>query len=526
VVGRRGDQTDTRGGVAGSSNLGGDLVAGQLTALTRLSTLCHLDLKLVGVGEVGGGDTETSGGDLLDGRAHGVAVLQRGATLEIFTTLTSVGLATEPVHGHGDGRVGLHRDRTVRHSASNEAANNLGPRLDLVDGDGVACLEVEVEETTERAVLDGLVRGPRVCLVRLVVLGPHGILDVGNGGRIVNVRLSAVTPVVLASLSQTRDFLDSTARVALLVKSEGILCNLLKSHTTDTSGSTSEAAVDNGVIDTESLENLGSLVTLKSGDTHFTHDLQDTAVNGVLVVLNQLLLRELAANQTLTVELQDTLVSKVRVDGIGTVANQYTHVVYLASLGGLYHKGSLRTPSVADHVVVDHTSAEQGGNSNTVRTSFAIGQDEDLVALLNGLGSCLVDAVQSLDVARDTLGLGECDVNGSGGPVRVNLVDFGQGVELLGGEDGRGKVQPVALLLVHLEQIALGSDVSAERHDDCLTNGVDRRVSDLCEKLAEVLRKKTRLLSQTSQRCIVTHGTKSLLRIGSHWRQNQSDLLK
>jgi hypothetical protein len=94
--------------VAGSANLGGDLVTGQLTTLTGLGTLSHLDLELVGVGEVGGRNTEATGGDLLDGGAHSVTVLHRVTTLGILTTLTSVGFATKSVHGHGNGRVRLH----------------------------------------------------------------------------------------------------------------------------------------------------------------------------------------------------------------------------------------------------------------------------------------------------------------------------------------------------------------------------------------------------------------------------------
>ena len=42
-----------------------DLVAGQLSALTRLGTLCYLDLDLLSVDEVFRGDTEASGSHLL-----------------------------------------------------------------------------------------------------------------------------------------------------------------------------------------------------------------------------------------------------------------------------------------------------------------------------------------------------------------------------------------------------------------------------------------------------------------------------
>ena len=51
-----------------------------------------------------------------------------------------------------------------------------------------------------------------------------------------------------------------TRRVALLVESESILGDELECHTLDTSGSTSEASIDDGVINTESFEDLSTLV--------------------------------------------------------------------------------------------------------------------------------------------------------------------------------------------------------------------------------------------------------------------------
>jgi hypothetical protein len=165
VVGRRTNEADTRSGVTGLSDRARDLVAGKLTTLTRLSTLSHLDLELIGISEVVGGNTETSRSNLLDSGAHSITVLHAQATLGIFTTFTSVGLATQTVHGDSKGRVRLHGDGTVRHGTGNKAAHNVSPRLDLVDGNGCTVIEVEVKEATEGAVLDTLVLSNRVGFV-------------------------------------------------------------------------------------------------------------------------------------------------------------------------------------------------------------------------------------------------------------------------------------------------------------------------------------------------------------------------
>lgn len=58
VVRRRRDESDSGGRVTGAGDRLGDLVAGELSSLSRLGSLRHLDLQLVGVGEVVGGDSE------------------------------------------------------------------------------------------------------------------------------------------------------------------------------------------------------------------------------------------------------------------------------------------------------------------------------------------------------------------------------------------------------------------------------------------------------------------------------------
>ncbi len=82
-----------------------DLVAGQLAAFAGLCALRHLDLQLVGVDEVVGGDAEAAAGHLLDRAAAQIAV---GVGLEagfVFAAFAGVRHAAEAVHGDGEGFV-------------------------------------------------------------------------------------------------------------------------------------------------------------------------------------------------------------------------------------------------------------------------------------------------------------------------------------------------------------------------------------------------------------------------------------
>ena len=122
VVRRRRDQADARRRVAHLGDGLVDLVAGQLAAFAGLGALRHLDLHHVGVDEILGGDAEAARGDLLDRRAHRVAVRQRLEAVGFLAAFAGVRLAADPVHGDGERGVRLARDRAVTTSRRSRSA--------------------------------------------------------------------------------------------------------------------------------------------------------------------------------------------------------------------------------------------------------------------------------------------------------------------------------------------------------------------------------------------------------------------
>ena len=71
-------------------------------------------------------------------------------------------------------------------------------------------------------------------------------------------------------------------------------------------------------------------------------------------------------------------------------------------------------------MVVNKTGSQQSRNRNTLSGGSAIRQNDDLVAVLDGVGSGLTDGIECLDVTRCTLALFECDVDGADSPVLVS----------------------------------------------------------------------------------------------------------
>jgi hypothetical protein len=236
--------------------------------------------------------------------------------------------------------VRLHGNGTVGHGTRAESSHNLCPWFNLIDGDWRALVELEIKKTSKGARLDLLVLRKRVSLVRLVILGADCILDVGNGSWVVDVRFSTIAPMVLAGLDETWNTDGISRWETLLVESERIFSDELKGDTLDSGSCSLEAAVNNSIIYTKCLENLSTLVTSQCGNTHLTHNLQDTTIRRVLVVADEFIVSEFLSDEAFTVELDDALHSEVWVDGIGTVSNENTHVVDLTGLGGLNDESS------------------------------------------------------------------------------------------------------------------------------------------------------------------------------------------
>ena len=121
------DEPHARRGVPRLGDPRVHLVAGQLTALTGLGTLRHLDLQVVSVGRgTPTGDAEAArlATCLMDERLE--SPLDIGTNRSgILATLSGVGLGTDPVHGDGQRLVGLGADGAVAHGTGGEPLDDL-----------------------------------------------------------------------------------------------------------------------------------------------------------------------------------------------------------------------------------------------------------------------------------------------------------------------------------------------------------------------------------------------------------------
>ena len=200
-------------------------------------------------------------------------------------------------------------------------------------------------------------------------------------------------------------------------------------------------------------------------------------------------------------------------------------MVHLLRLTSLDHKRDLSSLLQPDQMMMNTTTRRQRAERNPVRADRAIRQDDDLDALFDSVARLSEDAIQRALIAGKTLALGEGDVDGLTRPFLVAGLEVLHRVHLGDGEDGTGEEDTVTLLGLHLEEVALWSDVGLERHDDVFSDGIDGRVGDLREELAEVVVNEARLGGHAGERSVVTHTAQRLLPFGDHRKHEEIELL-
>ncbi len=286
MVGRRRDQADAGRRVAGLGDPRPDLLAGELTAFAGLGALGHLDLDVVGVGQVFRRDAEAAGGNLLDRRTLRVAVLHRQESHRVLAALAGVGLAAEAVHRDRKGLVGFGRDRPVAHRAGREALDDLGDRLDLVDRHRLP-IALELEQAAERGELGRLVVDERrVLLEDVVALRAGAVLQLEHGLRVEQVMLTLAAPLVLAAelefpmLEHLRAVGEGSLVTDLALGGE-----FVEPDAADLGGGAGEVLVDEVLREADGLEDLGAGVGGHRGDAHLRHHLDHALRRGPQVVL-------------------------------------------------------------------------------------------------------------------------------------------------------------------------------------------------------------------------------------------------
>jgi len=344
----------------------------------------------------------------------------------------------------------------------------------------------------------------RVLLEGGVAVGTHRLLELGDGLGAEEVVLALAAEAVLAAGLEPRAG-NRPARVALGMPPPGLLGEDVEPDAADAGRSPREVALDQVRPQADGLEDLRAVVALHRRDPHLGDDLDHALHHRAHVVLAGLLGLDL--DGPLADQVVDGLERQVGIDRARAVADEQTEVVHLARLAALDDQARLGTRSLAQQVVVHGRARQERGDGRAIAVVVAVRQDDDAAPFPHRRGGLLADrverrhqpglAVRDPEQGRHRLGLE--------GPAARGPVENPQLLGRTAVEDRARQVNLVRGLGLGIEEVALGADGGAGRHDQLLADGVDGRVGHLREELLEVARQAPRLLREDRERRIRAH---------------------
>ena len=506
VMRRRADQADAGGGVANGGDLGIHLVAGQLAALAGLRALRDLDLQIVGVDQIFGGDAEAAGSDLLD-RRTGVG----HEPLRLLAALAGVGLAADPVHRLGERGMRLPADRAEAHGAGGEALHNFGGRLDLVERHrrtGGAEIEQAPEREQPPALRVQLVREGAIFVGQVAA---RRMLEVGDAVEGPGMGLAAsALAIEAADIERLR-----LRGVRRTVTAGGFLRQLGEADAANRRRGAGEIFVDQTLGQADRVENLRAAIGLEGGDAHLGHYLQDTLADRLDVIG----LRGFGRQSELPAhgQILDQVEGEPGIDRLRAIAGEHAEMVDLTRLAGLQHEAGLHAQALADEMMMDRAGGERSRNGDAVGALRPVRQDQQVDVGEDRLrrlpAKPLQRRLKRLRVAA--LRPGRIERDRAEGAVE-RLVNGPNFLQILIGEDRLRDFEPLMVAGIVAEQVRPRPDHRDEAHHQALADRIDRRVGDLGEVLLEIIVEQTRPLGEQGERRVRAHRADRIVGIGRH----------
>ena len=332
---------------------GDDLVhleAGQLSAFSGLRSLCHLDLYLFGIHQVGSRHAEASGSHLLGLAAQRDAVVCSPEAGFILAAFSRVAACPQLVHGECQRLVCLLADGAERDGSRDEVLHDALHWFHLVNGDGVA-LEAEEVAEEEGLFLPVCLRGELLEL--RVAPQPGRQLELADGLRVPGMPFPVLAVGELADVRQQVGVTVFPVGKSCPVEGCIVAGDLLQTDASDGRGSRPEAGPQQFRAHPDGFEYLRAPVGADGADAHLAHDFVQSLADRLDVVL----LRRLVVHLHLApfhpvIEHGER---HVRVEGAGTVAQQQGGMHHFADFPALDNQRRLHTLLHADQVVMHGT---------------------------------------------------------------------------------------------------------------------------------------------------------------------------
>ena len=198
-------------------------------------------------------------------------------------------------------------------------------------------------------------------------------------------------------IAQHRRFAEGVAVTALRLRRD-----LRQPGALDRRRGAEEELVDEGLRQADGVEDLRAAIGLVGRDAHLRHDLQQALVDRLDEALDDLVvadrLRQVLGHRGQRLE------GEIGVDRLGAVAGKAGEVMHLARFARLDDEADGGAQALADQVMMHGRRREQRGDRNPVRPDHAVGEDDDVVAAVDGAFRALAQAL----AARSSMPAAPC----------------------------------------------------------------------------------------------------------------------
>jgi hypothetical protein len=167
---------------------------------------------------------------------------------------------------------------------------------------------------------------------------------------------------------------------------------------------------------------------------------------------------------------------------------------YLARLPGFDNQRDASPGTFADQVVVNGRQGKQRWNGCKLFIDSAIGEDQQCITGFDGERGPAAEPVQR--AFETSFAFRRAKDGRQRGSEQIATRNTPQFFQIAICEDRMRHFERVAVFRRLTKDVALGTDVAGERHNQFFANRVDWRVCDLRKKLFEIVEQRLRLVGK------------------------------
>ena len=251
-------------------------------------------------------------------------------------------------------------DRTIRHRPGLETLDDRLHRLHFLNGNSFARV-LEFHQAPQGRHLFGLIVD-ELCVFferGVIVVAARLLQEVNRLG--VEQMQFPVLPILVLAVSLERMAVERERRECPGMLLLRLQRDLVQADASDPGWRPGEVFVDQLLAEADRLEDLRATVGLNSRYPHLGHYLYDAFDDGLDVAFDRVVVGDVLQHPFVDHVIQ-TLEGQVRIDGLGTIADQQTEVVHLTRLSRLEHQACTGASARADEVMMEARCGQQGRN--------------------------------------------------------------------------------------------------------------------------------------------------------------------